>query len=175
MESWIMRSWLESHDESEWPDLSICQTEDACHVTDMKSHPSKEVIEKMCSDEFFTKHKYKYVDVPSVTIRDDEDDDYSCCPKVGNPEADKCLDISSNYDVTPNPVERDHKSIAVYQDPKEPDGNESGYLCPAILDTIPPIRAPSRDLGAREVTPRYAKLHSNFQVVINGVKILGPK
>ena len=129
-----MKSWLESHDENEWPDLSICQTEDACHVTDMKSHPSKEVIEKMCSDEFFTKHKYKYVDVPSVTIRDAEEDDYSCCPKVGNPEANECLDISSNYDITPNPVERDHKLTAIYQDPKEPDGNESGYLCPVAME-----------------------------------------
>ena len=127
-----MRSWLERHDESEWPDLSICQTEDACHVTDMKSHPSKELIEKMCSDEFFIKYEYKYV--PSVTIRDDENDDCSCCPKVGNPEANESLDIGSDYDITPNPVERDHKLIAIYQDPKEPDGNESGYLCPVAME-----------------------------------------
>ena len=158
-----MRSWLERHDENEWPDLTICQTEDACHVTDLESHPSEEVIEKMCSDEFFTKHKYKYVDVPSVTVRDDEDDVYSCCPKVENPEGNECLDISSDYDITPHPVERDPKLIAINQEPKEPDDNESGYLCPVamevkLLNTIPPIKAPSRDLGTREVTPRYAKL-----------------
>ena len=129
-----MRSWLERHDENEWPDLTICQTEDACHVTDLKSHPSKEVIEKMCSDEFFTKHKYKYVDVPSVTVRDDEDDVYSCCPKVENPEGNECLDITSDYDITPHPVERDPKLIAINQEPKEPDDNESGYLCPVAME-----------------------------------------
>ena len=74
-----MRYWLESHGESEWPDLTICQTEDACHVTDIKSHPSNEVIEKMCSDEFLTKHTYTYLRL--VTVEDDKDDDYTC-PKV---------------------------------------------------------------------------------------------
>jgi len=132
-----MRSWLKSHDESEWPDLTICQTEDACHVTDMKNHPSKEVIEKMCSDEFFTKHMYKYVDVPSVTVRDDEEDNYSRCPKVGNSEADERLDISSNYEaayISPNPVERDHKLMTINQEPREPFSNESGYLSPAAME-----------------------------------------
>ena len=134
MKSWIMKSWLESHDESKWPDLTICQTVDACHVTDMKSHPSKEAIEKMCSDEFFTKHKYKYVDVPSVTVRDDEDDDYSCSPKRRNPEAYEVLDKSPDYVIAPNAMERDHSSIAINQEPKEPDGNESGYLCPVAME-----------------------------------------
>lgn len=137
MTSWIMSSWLESHDESEWPDLTICQTEDACHVTDMKNHPSKEVIEKMCSDEFFTKHKYKYVDVPSVTVWDDEDDDYSCCPKVGNSEANERLHLSSDYEVvyiSPHPVERDHKLMTINQEPREPVSNESGYLSPAAME-----------------------------------------
>ena len=129
-----MRSWLERHDENEWPDLTICQAENACHVTDLKSHPSKDVIEKMCSDEFFTKHKYKYVDHPSLTVRNEEDDAYSCCRKVGNPEANECLGISSDYDITPHPVESDRKLIATYQEPKEPDGNESGYLCPVAME-----------------------------------------
>ena len=129
-----MRFWLQRHDENEWPDLTICQTEDACHVTDLKSHSSKEVIEKMCSDEFFTEHKYKYVVVPSVTVSDDEDDIYSYCPQVGNPEVNECLDISSYYDITPYPVRSDPKLIATYQEPKEPDGNESGYLCPVAME-----------------------------------------
>ena len=137
MTSWIMRSWLESHDKSEWPDLTICQTEDACHVTDMKNHPSKEVIEKMCSDEFFAKHKYKYVGDPTVTVRDDEDDDYSCCPKVGNSEAKERLDISSEYEaayISPNPVERDHKFMTINQELRGPDSNKSGYLSPVAME-----------------------------------------
>ena len=86
MKSWIMGSWLQSHDESEWPDLSICQTDDACHVTDMKSHPSKEEIENMCPDEFFAKHKYTYVDNKCLD-----------CPKAGTYESSKSLDISSEH------------------------------------------------------------------------------
>ena len=124
MKSWIMRSWLERHDESEWPDLTIRQTEDACHVTDMKSKPSKDGIEKMCSDEFFAKHKYKYVD---ETIREDEDDDYSHCPKIRNSEAYESLDINSGYEaayIDLNTVERGHKFMA----------NESDYLCPVAME-----------------------------------------
>ena len=102
-----MSHWLKSHAESEWPDLSICQTEDACHVTDMESHPSEEVIEKMCSDQFFTKHKYKYVS--AITERDDEDDVHSFCRTAGNTEAYlKYLKIRSDYNW-----------IANYQDPEE--------------------------------------------------------
>ena len=146
MKSWIMTFWLENHDKSEWPDLTICQTEDACHVTDTKNHPSKDVIEKMCSDEFFAKHKYKYVDHPSVTVKDDEDYAYAYCPKAGNSAANESLDVSSEYQAaysSPNPVERDtytHTNIlddtyvAMNQEPKEPDDNESGYLCPIAIE-----------------------------------------
>ena len=146
MKSWIMTFWLENHDKSEWPDLTICQTEDACHVTDTKNHPSKDVIEKMCSDEFFAKHKYKYVDHPSVTVKDDEDYAYAYCPKAGNSAANESLDVSSEYQAaysSPNPVERDtytHTDIlddtyvAMNQEPKEPDDNESGYLCPIAIE-----------------------------------------
>ena len=137
MNSWIMRSWLERHDESEWPDLTICQTEDACHLIDMKSHPSKEVIEKMCSDEFSAKHKYKYVDDLSVTVREDEGDLYSYCREVGNSEASEGLDISPNYEVayiSCNAVERGHKFMAINHKPGEQDGNESDYLCPVAME-----------------------------------------
>ena len=129
-----MRFWLARHDENEWPDLTICQTEDACHVKDLKSRPSEKVIEKMCSDEFFTEHEYKYAVFPSVTVRDDEDDIYSYCLQVGNPEVNECLDIISDYDITPHPVRRDPKLIAINQEPKEPDSNESGYLCPVAME-----------------------------------------
>lgn len=109
-----MRFWLESYDESEWLDLSICQIEDVCYVIDMKSYLFKEVIEKMCLDEFFIKYKYKYVDVFLVIIRDDEEDDYLCCLKVGNFEVNECLDISLNYDIIFNLVKRDYKLIVIY-------------------------------------------------------------
>lgn len=137
MKSWIMTFWLANHDKSEWPDLTICQTEDACHVTDTKNHPSKDVIEKMCSDEFYAKHKYKYVDVSSVTVKDDEDYDYSDCLKVGNSETNESLDISSEYQAaysSPNPVERDDKFMGMNQEPQEPHDSDSGYLCPVAIE-----------------------------------------
>ena len=58
----MMKLWLNNHDESEWPDLPVYQSEGACHVTGAEEHPSKEVIEKMCSESFFTHHKYLYVE-----------------------------------------------------------------------------------------------------------------
>ena len=62
MQSWMMQLWLNNHDEREWPDQPIYQPEDACHVTGAEEHPSKEDIEKMCSESFFTQHKYLYVE-----------------------------------------------------------------------------------------------------------------
>ena len=133
MKSWIMTLWLANHDQSEWPDLSICQTEDACHVTDTKKHPSKDVIEKMCTDEFFAKHKYKYVKITSDTVGDEENDyDYSCCPKAGNSEANEI-----SYQVAYSSHmsgEGDHKRLAMNQAPKEPDDNGTGYLCPVGME-----------------------------------------
>ena len=72
MTSWIMELWMRNHDQSEWPELSIRQSDDACHVTDAKDHPPKEEIEKMCSEGFFLKHHYKYV------ILEEEDYHASC-------------------------------------------------------------------------------------------------
>jgi len=56
MTSWIMQLWLETHHESKWPDLSICQPDDACHVLDADEHPSRQNIERMCTKDFFAKH-----------------------------------------------------------------------------------------------------------------------
>ena len=64
MNSWIMRRWLETHKEEEHPDLSITQENDAFHVLPEACHPREESIERMCSSEFFSKHKYKYVESP---------------------------------------------------------------------------------------------------------------
>lgn len=60
MKSWMMKCWLQTHSESEWPDLNVCQTEDSSHVLHEMFHPSPKNIEKMCSDEYFGKHTYKY-------------------------------------------------------------------------------------------------------------------
>lgn len=63
MQSWLMELWLENHNKKDWPDLSICQPEDAFHVTKEDDHPSREDITKMCSDGFFTEHEYQYVPI----------------------------------------------------------------------------------------------------------------
>ena len=128
MKSWIMKLWLTKHDESEWPDLSICQPQDACHVTDSEHHPSKEVIEKMCSEDFFAKHEYKYV-ASTFGIAGDDDN----CPKVGG-MSDKTvhLDGSSEYQ-TPYTVEENRKLVTMLEAQKIPDDNESGYLCPVTI------------------------------------------
>jgi len=56
-----MSLWLKNHEKSEWPDLSISQPEDACHVSIRDENHFKRAIEEMCSEGFFTVHGYKYV------------------------------------------------------------------------------------------------------------------
>ncbi|XP_022781525.1 uncharacterized protein LOC111322652 isoform X5 [Stylophora pistillata] len=70
MLSWVMQLWLNTHEKSEWPVLSVSQPEDAIHVTNAEEHPSREDIEKMCSQGFFNPHKYLYVD----SVRQNETD-----------------------------------------------------------------------------------------------------
>ena len=59
-----MKHWLETHNKNEHPDLSITQGNDAFHVLDESCHPPEESIKRMCSQGFFSKHKYKYVERP---------------------------------------------------------------------------------------------------------------
>nr|XP_058966526.1 tyrosine-protein kinase JAK2-like isoform X2 [Pocillopora verrucosa] len=61
MNSWIMKIWLKTHDKSEWPDLSTPQPRGACHVTCSEKHSSNDIIEKMCSPDFFSENEYTYV------------------------------------------------------------------------------------------------------------------
>lgn len=75
MQSWMMKLWLNNHDESEWPDWPIYQPEGACHVTRAEEHPSKDVIEKMCSESFFTHHKYLYVESIQRSVAGTVDED----------------------------------------------------------------------------------------------------
>ena len=58
MKSWMMQLWLQNHSESERPDLSIFQ--DGAHVFNEDRHPSKHDIERMCSEDYFAKHNYRY-------------------------------------------------------------------------------------------------------------------
>lgn len=58
MKSWMMQLWLQNHSESDWPDLSISQ--DGAHVLNEGRHPSKQDIERMCSEDYFAKHNYRY-------------------------------------------------------------------------------------------------------------------
>ncbi len=139
MKSWIMTVWKANHDQSEWPDMSIRQTQDACHVTDSEKHPAKDVIEKMCSDEFFEKHNYKYVEVSSGADGDEDNEYvYSSFPKAErHSEANNDLVSNPMYQATYGShmsVERDDKFLAKNQAPKELVDNESGYLCPASME-----------------------------------------
>ena len=56
-----MTLWLKRHDRREWPDLSISQPDNACHVSIKDDHCSVRSIEEMCSEGFFAEHGYRYV------------------------------------------------------------------------------------------------------------------
>ena len=66
MKSWMMQLWLKNHRESEWPHLSISQ--DGAHVLNEDRHPSKQDIEKMCSEDYFASHTYRYYS--RLTVKD---------------------------------------------------------------------------------------------------------
>ncbi|KAL9950624.1 hypothetical protein ACROYT_G043149 [Oculina patagonica] len=89
MKSWMMTLWLNNHEKREWPELPIFQPEDACHVTRAEEHPSKEVIETMCSEGFFTHHKYRYIEMAQRSVTDTVDEEvYECCePHQSAPES----------------------------------------------------------------------------------------
>ena len=90
MQSWIMKLWLQNHEEREWPDLSICQ-QNALHVTNAKRHYTTKDIENMCSGSFFEKHKYKYVEKASASYIVDDEYYASCSSEGGS------LDIRLEY------------------------------------------------------------------------------
>lgn len=69
MTSWMMSLWLKHHEKSEWPDLSISQPEDACHVSIKDENQSERAIEEMCSEGFFTVHGYRYVEWDATAER----------------------------------------------------------------------------------------------------------
>ena len=67
MKSWMMELWLKNYEKSKWPDLSIIQPEDACHVSIKDENQT--AIEEMCSEGFFTVHGYRYVQCDATAER----------------------------------------------------------------------------------------------------------
>ena len=51
-QSWLIKLWIQNHNREEWPDLTICQPEDAPHVLKEECRPRREDIEKMCQKGF---------------------------------------------------------------------------------------------------------------------------
>ena len=49
MKSWMMSLWLKNHEKIEWPELSISQPEDACHVSIRDEDHFERTIDEMCS------------------------------------------------------------------------------------------------------------------------------
>ncbi|XP_074612250.1 uncharacterized protein LOC141866614 isoform X4 [Acropora palmata] len=154
MNSWIMRRWLKTHKEEEYPDLSITQENDAIHVLPESRHPSEESIMRMCSPDFFSQHKYKYVERP-IDFGLEESFEES-----GNPPE------SPAYDEP----DRDHSQDCVA---KVASSNEDlGYAC--LLnermrsmctenDTLNPLYEETTNLSGREnQNLEYARQNANL-------------
>ena len=127
MTSWIMELWMRNHDQSEWPELSIRQSDDACHVTDAKDHPPKEDIEKMCSEGFFLEHHYKYVDQSTLNV--EEEDYHASCSSEGSFDEYESLDRGSEYHepYSGRSLKRSGVSLASSKE-------LTGYLCSSEKD-----------------------------------------
>ncbi|XP_022781529.1 uncharacterized protein LOC111322654 isoform X1 [Stylophora pistillata] len=131
MESWIMKLWLQNHDKSKWPDLSIRQPQDACHVTNSDQHPSSDVIEKMCSPDFFSKHEYKYVSRTFFTTS--SDDDYSKAYGTSDMQGMR-NDLEYQTACGECTTEEETPELVPVPKPqKTPNNDESGYLCPVSI------------------------------------------
>ena len=133
MNSWIMKRWLETHNEDEYPDLSITQEKDAFHVLPETRHPPEESIKRMCSPGFFSQHKYKYVEGP-IDFRLKESFE-----ELENPPA------SPPYD---EPV-RDHRQDCVAE--VATSNEDLGYACPMNG------RIRSMDIENETINPLYKK------------------
>ena len=122
MTSWIMQLWLKTHYESEWPDLSICQGDDAAHVLDAAKHPSDQSIERMCSEDFFAKHGYRYKERSVDGDSDNETYVYASCPSRSRLEETRALTTYQECQ-EPNSSQSTEAQVAS-------DEGESGYSLP---------------------------------------------
>ena len=123
-----MKLWLKTHDKSEWPDLPTCQSQDAYHVTCLEQHPSSDIIEKMCSPDFFSRHEYKYV-CRNFGMAGGKDD-YS--EANGTPDVPFTGDISPVYSSC-SKVKKNLELVPVPEPQKAPNNNDAGYLCPVSI------------------------------------------
>jgi len=122
MKSWMMSLWLKNHEKSEWPDLSISQPEDACHVSIRDENHFERAIEEMCSEGFFTVHGYKYVqwdDAKAERVQDELYDDVdwkNCTQSASDLQAEELYDyVLPSYQL---------RSGCNFRRPKElPDSN----------------------------------------------------
>ena len=146
MKSWLMQLWLQNHDKSEWPDLSICQTGNACHVADEKKHPDKESIEKMCSEGFFAKHNYIYVHMP---VDEGREGTSASCPSK------RILDKPSRDNPVPGNLKArlatTHHEEATCSEVKERECNVLHYT------QLKPVRPAYDDNSLDQDFPTYAK------------------
>lgn len=122
MTSWIMQLWMKTHDESEWPDLSICQGDDTTHVLDAAKHPSKQSIEKMCSEDFFAKHSYRYVEKSVDGDSDNETYAYASYPPRSRLEETRTL-VRNQDCQEPNSSQSNEEQLTTNED-------ASGYSLP---------------------------------------------
>lgn len=143
MQSWMMQLWLNNHDKRDWPDQPIYQPEDACHVTGAEEHPSKEVIEKMCSESFFSQHKYLYVESiqQRFTSTVDEEDYESTEPANTSQSLQQESSIhcqSSRESLSTARLFSDHSSkFGQGEQEVESIGNgDYYYSSPAVEDTL---------------------------------------
>jgi len=110
-----MELWKEKHDESEWPDCSIRQSEDTCHAWNKEERPSKEDIEKMCSDDFFGEHRYRYYRY----VKTGDVKNNPSCSSGGNLEGDESFYTYEDLSHYSCPVE---KEAGERNDPKHDSG-----------------------------------------------------
>ena len=151
MQSWMMKLWLNCRDKSKRPELPIYQPEDACHVTRAEEHPSKEVIEAMCSEGFFTHHKYQYVqDIPGSEndkVYDEPGDCYECIDCLQSPQEPSPLDRTpqlpqEDSSTTSIPPEHNFKSVEV--DVSDPTRNSEKQLSESKNDSYRPTSIQER-------------------------------
>ena len=154
MNSWIMRRWLKTHKEEEYPDLSITQENDAIHVLPESRHPSEESIVRMCSPDFFSQHKYKYVERP-IDFELEESFEES-----GNPPESPAYDEPdrdhSQHCVAKGASSNEDLGYAFLQNERMPS------MC-AENDTLNPLYEETTNLSGTENQNRnYARQNANL-------------
>ena len=101
MKSWMMSLWLKNHEKSKWPDLSISQPEDACHVSMRDENHFEKAIEEMCSEGFFTAHGYRYVQWDDATAERAQEELYDDIDWKDRTQSSSDLQVEELYEDVP--------------------------------------------------------------------------